>query len=294
VIIFFIVKDVFIPNLGELSSYDWNVNYWYLFLSIITFLFMWFFKSFVWSKVLNKLNVDITFIESCKVKIYSLMMRYIPGKVWSLAKGSVMLKSGKVSYKKGFLAMVLDIFYDLYSAALIFLISLFFIPEIRNYANIWILVLIIASIVLLHPKVLSFIIRSGYKLIKKEVDYKFEIPFSSSLVFVFGYVISWFITSLGLLFMIKGITGVSWLFVFPLTGLFAIAWAIGFLSIITPSGIGIREGVFGVLLSVYYPLPVAMGLSFLSRIIFGLGEIILVSIIFLYSNIDVIKGYFSS
>ncbi|MBL7056801.1 flippase-like domain-containing protein [Candidatus Woesearchaeota archaeon] len=274
-IIFFIVKDIFIPNYNELKNYSWNVNVWYLVLSFIIFLFMWFFKTFCWNMVLKKLDVNVPFIRLCKIKMYSLMMRYIPGKIWSFVKGSFMLKSKTNSFMKSFLIMVLDVFYDMYAALVLFLLAILILPEFKGQFNIYWLLLLLLSFCLIHPKVLTKIIGFSAKVCRKKVDFDFNISFVDSLKILFMYIISWFFTGLALYFLIKGIGPVSFNFIFALTGLFAISWSVGLISLITPSGLGVREGVFGFLLSFYFPLSVAMIISFLARIFLSLVELFL-------------------
>ena len=48
-------------------------------------------------------------------------------------------------------------------------------------------------------------------------------------------------------------------------GIYAAAWTVGFLSVITPGGLGIREGMLSLLLSAYLPSSTATLVALLSR-----------------------------
>ena len=50
------------------------------------------------------------------------------------------------------------------------------------------------------------------------------------------------------------------------TGTYAVAWSIGFLSVITPSGLGVREGVLSLLLTSVLPPATATFVALLSRV----------------------------
>lgn len=50
------------------------------------------------------------------------------------------------------------------------------------------------------------------------------------------------------------------------TGTYAVAWSIGFLSVITPSGLGVREGILSLLLTSVLPPATATLVALLSRL----------------------------
>jgi len=54
---------------------------------------------------------------------------------------------------------------------------------------------------------------------------------------------------------------------------FVASWVVGFLSLLTPSGLGVREAVQAGLLSLVVPWPVAVALAILSRIWLIAGEV---------------------
>ena len=66
-------------------------------------------------------------------------------------------------------------------------------------------------------------------------------------------------------------------------GIYAIAWDIGFVSFITPSGLGFREGAIVGLFALALPLPGALAaiLAVLSRLVSTLAELVCVSIAYL-------------
>ncbi len=65
-----------------------------------------------------------------------------------------------------------------------------------------------------------------------------------------------------------------------LTACFAFAWIVGFLSFLTPGGLGIREGLLGLLLSNYLPPSQATLVALLSRLWMLAAESLLAAIAF--------------
>ena len=88
-----------------------------------------------------------------------------------------------------------------------------------------------------------------------------------------GYCATWLAYGCGLYLLGLSIHPLPLTAIPALVGIFAIAWVVGFLSFITPSGLGVREGVLGYLLSSLMPLPVALLLALLARVWLTLAEL---------------------
>lgn len=65
-----------------------------------------------------------------------------------------------------------------------------------------------------------------------------------------------------------------------LTACFAFTWIVGFLSFLTPGGIGIREGLLGLLLANYMPAPQATLVALLCRVWMLSAEMVLAGVAF--------------
>jgi uncharacterized membrane protein YbhN (UPF0104 family) len=57
------------------------------------------------------------------------------------------------------------------------------------------------------------------------------------------------------------------------SGIFAISGLLGFYSLITPGGLGVREGFQAYLMSMFMPVSIAIFISIFSRIWITLAEI---------------------
>ena len=68
---------------------------------------------------------------------------------------------------------------------------------------------------------------------------------------VAGHVLLWVCQGLAFFFFVKSFVPVVWWDAGVLAACFAFAWVIGFLSFLTPGGLGIREGLLGLLLDAF-------------------------------------------
>ena len=69
-----------------------------------------------------------------------------------------------------------------------------------------------------------------------------------------------------------------------LTACFALAWVIGFLSFLTPGGLGVREGLLSLLLSSYMPAPQATLIALICRVWMLSAEIVLAGVAFVLNR----------
>jgi uncharacterized membrane protein YbhN (UPF0104 family) len=89
-----------------------------------------------------------------------------------------------------------------------------------------------------------------------------------------GYVAVWLIYGGSVYLLTASVYPVSLDALPTLTGMYALAWVLGFLSFITPSGLGVREGILSYMLSFVVPVPVAMLLALLLRVWMTAGELL--------------------
>ncbi len=80
------------------------------------------------------------------------------------------------------------------------------------------------------------------------------------------YILLWGLLGIAFFLFIRGFSPVSTSQLFRVTGIYAIAWSFGFLSVVTPSGLGVREGVLSLLLTSVLPPATATLIALLSRL----------------------------
>ena len=81
-----------------------------------------------------------------------------------------------------------------------------------------------------------------------------------------AYLLLWAFLGIAFFLFIKSLYAVSTSQLLVVTGTYAVAWSIGFLSVITPSGLGVREGVLSLLLTSVLPPATATLIALLSRL----------------------------
>ncbi len=94
------------------------------------------------------------------------------------------------------------------------------------------------------------------------------------------YLLLWLLFGTAFFLFIKSLCAISVSQLLVVTGIYAVAWSIGFLSIITPSGLGVREGVLSVLLTTVLPPATATLVALLARLWTVAAELLLGGVAF--------------
>ena len=266
----------------EIAGTSLQFNYSFLALSIGLAIASFLALTLGYYFVNRKMSIEIPFWKLAKARAFSDISSYVPGKIWTLLTRMKYMKqwAGKTEVV---MSSYMELIALILSALFAFiLLNLIYPGVFAQYA----LISYIAfpfCIIFMHPKVISFAINLGLKILKKE---KISIPLSYRSIIIANVIYSsyWLLTGLAIFFLALSVYPVPWTY-FPFIVLsFAVAWTIGFLSMIFPGGIGIREGVLVYALGIFLPLPVALVVSVCSRGIIILSQLMLALISWLLAQ----------
>ena len=264
-----------------------HVNWFLLALSILFFSVYFFLRSLLWQKLLEEKGYTIPLKETVYLWSLSEFHRYVPGNIWSFLSRAHMF--GKLSVKKNITtnALVTEALLVLIGSLLVSLFSLDFIvfhvfPSHSSHIVLWAVTIgIIALIVFL--------------LFAKQVTKKFisTIPFIKDLLFFTSspLKIAQFISLAAAIFIFFGAgtyTAVISLFFLPpqhallFVGFASFSFLAGYVSLITPMGLGVREGFLTLGLGKFMSLTFAGFASVFSRIVSIIAELLFLLITILW------------
>jgi len=280
VIIAYLSKKLYL-SWSEIPFETISFNYKFLILSIVGLFFSFLCALISWQIILFSLGAKIGFKKSWWVITGSYLAKYIPGHIWSIGGRMYLCKKEGISEKISGTGMVLEMI-SLLSAAL--LASLLFIPSIIDKSiSTWMLgmlALIPITLVMLFTPLLNIILKLTARYIfKKEISLEIKKSWLglNLLIYIFNVVIQ----GIAFFLLILSIYPIPVSNLPPVIGLYNGAWATGFLSFITPGGLGVREGAVALLLKSYMPFPMAIIIAGVSRIWVMIFEIIIAGIGFI-------------
>ncbi len=265
-------------NWNKVRNYQWELDYPLLIVSFFLFGLVYLYLIKIWLSLLGRLDSHIPFWKMFKIWFLSNLGKYLPGKVWTVVGIIYLLEKEGVPKRKGLTTAIIGQALSVLSALLLSFILLGYTLYEKIFSKnpavffLAIFFSIAVFIFIAYPKLLEMVINFGLRLVKKE-GISLELKAKDLLAYLVYYALSWLLFGLAFIFFVKSVTPVGWNLYISLTGAFAFSLTIGFMAVFVPGGLGVREGILVLLLSLYFPLPVATLLSIFSRLWISLVEI---------------------
>jgi hypothetical protein len=196
--------------------------------------------------------------------------KYVPGKIWGIVGRAGITERGNRS--KGTIISFVEQLYSLYVGV----IYAFCLTSVAYAETLWtyIGIPIIGCIaVFLGLKGLVFYLR---RVLPKN-NFK-ALPETSSceIFFIgFGYIIMWFTTTIPVLLIVFYLGYSSIKILTLISGAFALSMAIGWIALILPGGIGVRETIFGLLMGSSAGWTVSVSWILAHRILVTISDMII-------------------
>ncbi len=289
VVVFFLYYVKAEWGLLTVHAFQWNP--WLLLLAFAGFLLQEVSYGLIWRAVLARLGQQLALRTCLRIYLASEFVRYIPGNVWHVLARILWVGKHGVSRPVAFASMTVELITKLAAGAFIFACSLLFwggIGTVRTllYGKPLVVglsvVIMLALFVGLHPRVLNKILNVGLHLLKRE-PIVLTLCYSDIMLVSLAWCASWVVAGCAFYVLVLAVWPTLPLAALPIcVGIYAIGWDIGFVSFITPGGLGFREGAIAGLLALSLPfLAVGPIVAILSRLVSTLAELVCVSIAYL-------------
>jgi uncharacterized membrane protein YbhN (UPF0104 family) len=237
---------------NALRDYQWDVQWGLLGLGFAFFVAQELMFALIWRSILTRLGSRLDVVSSERIYLGAEFVRYIPGNVWHVITRVMWAEQRGVPKAIGFASMVVELATKILSAALVFAVSLLFWPDVSALAtqahvpgNVALIAGAVAIPLLLlglHPRLLEASLNLGLRLLKRPPT-RLTLRYRDLLVITLFWSLSWVVAGFGFYLLTRSIVSTP----LPPTllalaiGIYALGWDVGFLSFITPSGIGFRE-----------------------------------------------------
>lgn len=229
-----------------------------------------------WRNILARLSVIAPWWPAAAVFMNSEIIRYIPGTFWAFLGRVVQGK--KFAPNRMTIAASLALEMLLLACVSLGLSGLFLIGYPRYQFAERPLILVVVMLACLLPLVPA-LTRRGIAVLARVLRRQSAVIFSGSLAAPYGLIaLAW---TLYTLFHIAVAIALHWpsspSSLIALAGITLISWFLGFVSFLTPSGLGVREGVVVLLTAPYLATTDAIVYAALSRVMLTLIELIVLA-----------------
>jgi glycosyltransferase 2 family protein len=238
--------------------------------------------AWLWWRNLIQLGEQLALPTAVRIWFLSQLVRYIPGNVWHLFGRAYMAQQVGVRGQPLTLSLGLELFQTITAALLLASLMLPF-WTMPIWAQPWLLLALPGIGVYCYPQLLlwplSWLKRWGGATATAQLQLRRR----DLLSLLPGYLLTWLLYGCGLYLLARALYPLPIQTLPGIIASFAVAWVIGFMSFITPSGLGVREGVLGLLLATLMPQPIALLLALVARVWLTLAELCTLALALLWN-----------
>jgi len=273
---FFFYKEI-LRNYDSISSLSFRFNYGFLVLSVISIASMSFSATVAWHILIHSFPIEkrLTFSQSFSILNVSAFLKYIPGKVWTYAIQLYMIRDLCISKYNFFLIfLIINIVSLSIQTALGLFILIFF------FSQIWVKILLLTGCLVFSAlsfyviDVVNIIVRLTNRILKKDFP-ALHFPLKKILWIQSIYLIAIMLFAVSGYFAAEGI-GMSLTFHDALSVIVAglLSSVIGYVVVIAPGGLGVREFVMYWILNSVTNKSMALVLPIATRLLLMLVDLI--------------------
>jgi glycosyltransferase 2 family protein len=219
-----------------------------------------------WQWILGSLGVRVAYRIALQAEMASMLAKYVPGGVWTPLARIVWLRraGGEARTSLVLSSILLEAGLSAVAGVLVFVGSLAFVDAV-DAPLVPLLAFAVAVAVLLHPRIFVALARAVFRRFGAP-----EPPRLSYRVLVLllaYYAFTWLVGGAALYLLLRSLDSDPGLESIPyLGGTAAVGAIVAVLSIIAPSGLGVREASMYGLMVVVAPAGAALGATVLNRL----------------------------
>ena len=257
-----------------LQAYEWRLEPGWALLALIGLGLSWGWEVGLWRYILGSLGGSLRYWQALRIWFLSNIVRYIPGNVWQFLSMVELAAEQGVGRLATLTSIVLH--QAISTAAGLALAALYFawagegvwFARLRPF-----LYGLPLGLLLLQPRLLERGLNWLLARLRRP-PLRVTLTWAQIWALLGGYAIVWLVMGASFAALVRALTPVTWAQLPTLAAVFTAAYVIGFLSLLTPSGLGVREGVMTLLLASTLPAGVAAVVAIVARLWMVVGELI--------------------
>lgn len=271
----------FRKNWASLQDFRLVIDVYYLAAALFFYLLSYLLETYIWQVCINKhlRRHELGFLKSIAIVNASGLFKYLPGRIWTYTAQLLWLDKYSISkpivLHVNLVCILGSVIVSLYLGLGYMTLYTDLIPAGLRILSF--LVLIACNLVYIawHSSLMNKLLALAGRLLEKEIS---PLDDSKSLLFFiqFIYTCSWGLMGLGGYFLAKGV-GLDLLFsnIFVILASMSLSWVVGYIAVISPGGLGIREGIMLLMLNNVVTVQTALLFPILSRLMYLIAEALL-------------------
>ncbi|MGQ9707255.1 MAG: lysylphosphatidylglycerol synthase domain-containing protein [bacterium] len=245
-----------------------------LILSYIILLFLHFpFGGYGWKLILLGFGKKLPLMRSTAIITLTQLGKYVPGKVWFTLGRMSFAKRDGIPEAITMTSVVIETGFLLLAAIFLFAIAIILLPRsVVPRAAYCSFLLAPCTLIITYPPILNRILKPLLKWFKQP-PFVLQLSYTQLLLILCVYLLDWLVQGIGCFILINSFYPLPLSRLPILLGGYSISWILGFIILIAPAGLGIREGIYTFILKLVMPQPIAIMSALITRIWMSTAEV---------------------
>jgi glycosyltransferase 2 family protein len=253
---------------------EWQPRPGWLVLSLMLVWLMYVLLIFGWRSVLKGWGQRLDGWSAARIWILSGLGKYVPGKVWAIA-GMALLsqRAGVAAWAATGAAVVMQVLAIGTGAAVAGLAGAHILESAQQGARTGLLLLVASAIISVALLLWPPFLRRMLRLAAPQAVGAPQLAGKGLLVGIATNIVAWLGYGLALWLLARGLLPTSGLGLRLAIAVFTASYLAGFLALFAPGGIGVREGLFILMLQGPLGVGAATSLAIASRLLLTIAEL---------------------
>ena len=251
-----------------------DASLWYVLLASVLLAIYYLLFVLGWQAILRAYGMRLGYRAVLGAEMLSMLAKYIPGGVWTPAARIVAVRRAGIDNTSVVLATIfLEAGYSAVAGVIVLAVSLPFVDGVD--VPIWpVVAFAVVAAALLHPRVFAPL---ATRLLRPFGGAVIEpLPWATGLGVLVFYAFTWLVGGAALTAMLAalgespGVSAIAFL-----GGASAVGAIVAVITVIFPSGLGVREGAVGAFMLAVAPESAVVGAVVLNRLLITIVEALL-------------------
>jgi uncharacterized membrane protein YbhN (UPF0104 family) len=229
--------------------------------------------AFAWNLILRGLGEKLSLRRALAIITVTQLGKYAPGKVWFTIGRMSFAAQDRVPEAKTLISVVIETGFLLLAAVFLFAIAIMFLPSALIPRGVYLSFLLAPlTLIITYPPILNRLLKLLLPIFKQPI-FALRLSYTRLLAILGVYILDWFFQGLGCFVLINSFypLGIDKLPI--LLGGYSISWILGFIILLAPAGLGVREGIYTFILKLVMPQPVAIISALITRVWMSTSEV---------------------
>ena len=243
-------------NWQAFTTFPWRFAWPAMLLALLIRFVQMFLNATIWWRALALSDAPISYRLGLSLFLKTQIARYLPGGVWDVVGRFALGREAGVSKRSMAASIGLEMGLQILSGSLFLLLALTLRQDLDAQRYLWLgAAVALGAVIALSPPVFTFLVNQGLRLLRKP-RLAMRLTYGDMLILFLARLASHAMVGLGFYLFTLGLTPIPWSDAPLLLSSYVGSWLIGYLAMLAPMGIGVREGALVLLLGERFPFAV--------------------------------------